>query len=146
MAGFKLPIMRNACRKDDSRGGIRQCANSRNFFLSFFFYWCWRQTPSRFLVICGKWESYPQEFAKCRRCRKAKYWARSPTPRTKKLWKDLSWFISFSHLISLFSLVILVLLKMLYESFEHTWHYCRVLVQILCTWHCSLVSELSSYK
>jgi hypothetical protein len=21
-------IMRNACRKDDSRGGIRQCANS----------------------------------------------------------------------------------------------------------------------
>jgi hypothetical protein len=24
-------------------------------------------------VICGKWESYPREFAKCRRCRKAKY-------------------------------------------------------------------------
>ena len=25
------------------------------------------------LVICGKWESFPREFAKCRRCRKAKY-------------------------------------------------------------------------
>lgn len=23
--------------------------------------------------MCGKWESYPREFAKCRRCRKAKY-------------------------------------------------------------------------
>ncbi|KAF8124719.1 hypothetical protein EV363DRAFT_1270984 [Boletus edulis] len=44
-------IMRNACRKDDSRGGIRQCAN----------------------MLCGKWESFPREFAKCRRCRKAKY-------------------------------------------------------------------------
>lgn len=43
--------MRNACRKDDSRGGIRQCAN----------------------VQCGKWEKFPREFAKCRRCRKAKY-------------------------------------------------------------------------
>jgi hypothetical protein len=30
-------IMRNACRKDDSRGGIRQCANSEVFFL--FFFW-----------------------------------------------------------------------------------------------------------
>ena len=27
-------IMRNACRKDDSRGGIRQCANSKVFFFS----------------------------------------------------------------------------------------------------------------
>ncbi|KAJ7652205.1 hypothetical protein B0H17DRAFT_902576, partial [Mycena rosella] len=44
-------IMRNACRKDDSRGGIRQCAN----------------------MLCGRWEEYPREFAKCRRCRKAKY-------------------------------------------------------------------------
>jgi hypothetical protein len=26
-------IMRNACRKDDSRGGIRQCANSEDYFL-----------------------------------------------------------------------------------------------------------------
>ncbi|KAF9111098.1 hypothetical protein BGX27_005387 [Mortierella sp. AM989] len=44
-------IMRNACRKDDSRKGIRQCAYTG----------------------CGKWESKPREFAKCRRCRKAKY-------------------------------------------------------------------------
>lgn len=44
-------VMRNACRKDESRGGIRQCAN----------------------MLCGKWETYPREFAKCRRCRKAKY-------------------------------------------------------------------------
>lgn len=28
-------IMRNACRKDDSRGGIRQCANSEDCFLMF---------------------------------------------------------------------------------------------------------------
>ena len=44
-------IMRNACRKDEARGGIRQCAH----------------------MTCGKWEKYPREFAKCRRCRKAKY-------------------------------------------------------------------------
>lgn len=44
-------IMRNACRKDESRGGVRQCA----------------------YMSCGKWEKYPREFAKCRRCRKAKY-------------------------------------------------------------------------
>ncbi|PCH42702.1 hypothetical protein WOLCODRAFT_132497 [Wolfiporia cocos MD-104 SS10] len=44
-------IMRNACRKDETRGGIRQCAN----------------------MLCGRWESFPREFAKCRRCRKAKY-------------------------------------------------------------------------
>ncbi|BGP03891.1 MYND-type zinc finger protein MUB1 [Rhodotorula toruloides] len=44
-------IMRNACRKDDARGGIRQCAN----------------------MLCGKWEGYAREFAKCRRCRRAKY-------------------------------------------------------------------------
>ncbi|KDQ15921.1 hypothetical protein BOTBODRAFT_173584 [Botryobasidium botryosum FD-172 SS1] len=44
-------IMRNACRKDESRGGIRQCAN----------------------MMCGRWEAFPREFAKCRRCRKAKY-------------------------------------------------------------------------
>lgn len=25
------------------------------------------------VVLCGRWESYPREFAKCRRCRKAKY-------------------------------------------------------------------------
>ena len=44
-------IMRNACRKDEAQGGIRQCANMR----------------------CGKWEQYAREFAKCRRCRRAKY-------------------------------------------------------------------------
>ncbi|KAI9297765.1 hypothetical protein K502DRAFT_312405 [Neoconidiobolus thromboides FSU 785] len=44
-------IMRNACRKDEARGGLRRCA-----FMS-----------------CGKWETCPREFAKCRRCRKAKY-------------------------------------------------------------------------
>ncbi|KAG0302761.1 hypothetical protein BGZ98_007263, partial [Dissophora globulifera] len=44
-------IMRNACRKDDARKGIRQCAYTG----------------------CGKWETKPREFAKCRRCRKAKY-------------------------------------------------------------------------
>jgi hypothetical protein len=25
------------------------------------------------IVLCGKWETFPREFAKCRRCRKAKY-------------------------------------------------------------------------
>jgi hypothetical protein len=44
-------IMRNACRKDDARHGIRQCAH----------------------MSCGRWEVYAREFAKCRRCRKAKY-------------------------------------------------------------------------
>lgn len=38
-------IMRNACRKDEARGGIRQCA----------------------YMHCGKWERFPREFAKCRR-------------------------------------------------------------------------------
>ena len=48
-------IMRNACRKDESRGGIRQCAN----------------------MACGKQEAFPREFAKCRRCRKSKYCSKS---------------------------------------------------------------------
>jgi len=48
-------IMRNACRKDEVRGGIRQCAN----------------------MGCGVWERFPREFAKCRRCRKAKYCSKS---------------------------------------------------------------------
>ncbi|CAO3625805.1 unnamed protein product [Mucor hiemalis] len=34
-------IMRNACRKDEARGGVRQCANMQ----------------------CGKWEHFPREFA-----------------------------------------------------------------------------------
>jgi hypothetical protein len=44
-------VMRNLCRKDDSRGGIRQCAYYQ----------------------CGKWEEEARQFAKCRRCRRTKY-------------------------------------------------------------------------
>ncbi|CAO1626581.1 unnamed protein product [Sympodiomycopsis kandeliae] len=48
-------VMRNACRKDDRqddpRAGLRQCGN----------------------MLCGKWEREPREFAKCRRCKKAKF-------------------------------------------------------------------------
>ena len=44
-------VMRNLCRKDDTRGGIRQCA----------------------YYECGKWEQYTRQFAKCRRCRRTKY-------------------------------------------------------------------------
>lgn len=44
-------VMRNLCRKDDSRGGIRQCAYYQ----------------------CSKWEEFTRQFAKCRRCRRTKY-------------------------------------------------------------------------
>lgn len=44
-------VMRNLCRKDDARGGIRQCAYYQ----------------------CGKWEQWTRQFAKCRRCRRTKY-------------------------------------------------------------------------
>lgn len=44
-------VMRNLCRKDDARGGIRQCAYYQ----------------------CGKWEEWTRQFAKCRRCRRTKY-------------------------------------------------------------------------
>ncbi|KAK2767001.1 hypothetical protein FQN54_006318 [Arachnomyces sp. PD_36] len=44
-------VMRNLCRKDDTRGGIRQCAYYQ----------------------CGKWEEFQRQFAKCRRCRRTKY-------------------------------------------------------------------------
>jgi len=44
-------IMRNSCKKDESRGGIRQCSNFE----------------------CGKWEEFPRQFAKCRRCKRTKY-------------------------------------------------------------------------
>ena len=44
-------VMRNLCRKDDDRGGIRQCA----------------------YYDCGRWEQFPRQFAKCRRCRRTKY-------------------------------------------------------------------------
>ncbi|KAI9267809.1 hypothetical protein BY458DRAFT_490350 [Sporodiniella umbellata] len=56
-------IMRNACRKDEGRGGVRQCAN----------------------MHCGKWERLPREFAKCRRCRKAKYCSKTCQ---SKAWAD----------------------------------------------------------
>ncbi|KAF8575880.1 hypothetical protein K439DRAFT_1368756, partial [Ramaria rubella] len=41
-------VLRNTCRRDESRGVIRQHANM-------------------------PWEMYPREFAKSRRCRKVKY-------------------------------------------------------------------------
>ncbi|ANZ74435.1 BA75_01467T0 [Komagataella pastoris] len=44
-------IMRNSCRKDETRGGVRQCA----------------------CISCGKWETMPKQFAKCRRCKRTKY-------------------------------------------------------------------------
>lgn len=44
-------IMRNSCRKDESKGGVRQCANFE----------------------CGRWEEFPRQFAKCRRCKRTKY-------------------------------------------------------------------------
>lgn len=56
-------IMRNACRKDETRQGIRQCAYTG----------------------CGKWETKPREFAKCRRCRKAKYCSK---PCQSKAWSE----------------------------------------------------------
>ncbi|KAI8062126.1 hypothetical protein BC940DRAFT_322429 [Gongronella butleri] len=56
-------IMRNACRKDETKGGIRRCAN----------------------MHCGKWESQPRDFAKCRRCRKAKYCCKACQSRA---WAD----------------------------------------------------------
>lgn len=44
-------VLRNLCRKDKSRGYIRQCAYYK----------------------CGRWEDYAKQFAKCRRCRQTKY-------------------------------------------------------------------------
>lgn len=44
-------VMRNLCRKDEQRGGIRQCA----------------------YYECGRWEEWTRQFAKCRRCRRTKY-------------------------------------------------------------------------
>ncbi|GMG60177.1 unnamed protein product [Ambrosiozyma monospora] len=44
-------IVRNSNRRDDSMGGRRQCA----------------------YFGCGKWEDTPRQFAKCRRCKRAKY-------------------------------------------------------------------------
>ncbi|ODQ65244.1 hypothetical protein NADFUDRAFT_51839 [Nadsonia fulvescens var. elongata DSM 6958] len=44
-------IMKSWVRRDDSRNGIRQCAN----------------------LDCGNWETRKGEFAKCRRCKRASY-------------------------------------------------------------------------
>jgi hypothetical protein len=67
-------IMRNACRKDEAQGGIRQCAN----------------------MTCGKWESFPREFAKCRRCRKAKYCSKECQSRA---WSEghRFWYVSLHN-------------------------------------------------
>ncbi|EGV61587.1 hypothetical protein PSN45_000267 [Yamadazyma tenuis] len=47
-------VMRNSCRRNEHRGGVRQCGN----------------------LDCGKWETYPREFSKCRRCKRTKYCTR----------------------------------------------------------------------
>lgn len=47
-------VVRNANRRDEKMGGKRQCGN---------FY-------------CGKWEDYPKQFSKCRRCKRTKYCSR----------------------------------------------------------------------
>ncbi|KAG0656576.1 hypothetical protein C6P45_002647 [Maudiozyma exigua] len=46
-------IMCNSCRKNEATG-VRQCSN----------------------FSCGKWEEYPRQFAKCRRCKRTKYCSR----------------------------------------------------------------------
>ncbi|KAJ2006403.1 hypothetical protein GGI04_000944 [Coemansia thaxteri] len=51
MVHWSAIVMRNCCRRDETRNYCRQCAYSK----------------------CQKWELHPNEFAKCRRCRKAKY-------------------------------------------------------------------------
>lgn len=47
-------IMRNSCRRNDFKGGVRQCGN----------------------LECGKWEKYPKEFSKCKKCKRTKYCSR----------------------------------------------------------------------
>ncbi|KAJ2964547.1 hypothetical protein NQZ79_g513 [Umbelopsis isabellina] len=73
-------IMRNACRKDETRGGVRQCA----------------------FMQCGRWERYPREFAKCRRCRKAKYCSKQCQ---SKAWSEGHrwWCVERSHTNSNFN-------------------------------------------
>ncbi|KAJ1824549.1 hypothetical protein LPJ60_000692 [Coemansia sp. RSA 2675] len=51
MAYWSAIVMRNGCRRDEMRNYCRQCAYSK----------------------CQRWELHPNDFAKCRRCRKAKY-------------------------------------------------------------------------
>ena len=60
-------VMRNLCRKDKSRGDIRQCAYYK----------------------CGKWEEYARQFAKCRRCRQTKYCSKECQKRYVMVVPDL---------------------------------------------------------
>lgn len=53
MVYWSSVIMRNSCRKNEVTG-VRQCAN----------------------FACGKWEEFPRQFAKCRRCKRTKYCSR----------------------------------------------------------------------
>lgn len=53
MVYWSSVIMRNSCRKNEVTG-VRQCAN----------------------FACGKWEDFPRQFAKCRRCKRTKYCSR----------------------------------------------------------------------
>ncbi|KAJ2777200.1 hypothetical protein H4R18_005280, partial [Coemansia javaensis] len=48
---WSATVMRNGCRRDETRDSCRQCA----------------------YLKCQRWERHPNEFSKCRRCRKAKY-------------------------------------------------------------------------
>ena len=62
-------MMRNACRKDDKLvdGGYGNVLTVRKPTLLI------RVQLTFCLVLCGRWEQYPGQFAKFRRCRKAKY-------------------------------------------------------------------------
>jgi hypothetical protein len=64
-------VMRNTCRKDLDRGGIRQCAH----------------------LDCGKWETKDKQFAKCRRCRRAKYCSKQCQ---SKAWTGHKWWCEIS--------------------------------------------------
>ncbi|ORY86129.1 hypothetical protein BCR37DRAFT_343834 [Protomyces lactucae-debilis] len=64
-------VMRNTCRKDLERGGIRQCAH----------------------LECGKWETKDKQFAKCRRCRRAKYCSKQCQ---SKAWTGHKWWCEIS--------------------------------------------------
>lgn len=55
-------IMRNSCRRHNTKGGVRQCA----------------------YLECGKWEEKNKQFAKCRRCRRTKYCSKACQ---SKAWK-----------------------------------------------------------
>ena len=64
--------MRNSCRKDESRGGVRQCA----------------------YLECGKWEQSNRQFAKCRRCRRTKYCSKQCQSNA---WPGHKWWCSASR-------------------------------------------------